>query len=88
MTKHSGQLRIISDGMGPTTVVMDGNDVVLDNVGSITLMMAAGEVNHADITFVGTGVDIKTSIGTVEFICPICEQISSHECTPQTMGGL
>jgi hypothetical protein len=87
MAKHSGLIRIVSDGMGHSTVIMDGNDTAIDNVGAVTIFLAAGELNHADITVFAPAIDVKAEIGDVVILCPICNESQSHTCTPQTLGG-
>jgi hypothetical protein len=87
MARHSGLIRVVSDGVGHSTVVMDGNDTVIDNVGAVTLWIASGELNHADLTIYGTSVDIRAEIGDVTLLCPICEETQTHNCTPKTLGG-
>lgn len=87
MARKSGPIRIISDGTGPGTVVTDGQGTIIENVGAVTLWMAAGELNHADITVFDVSIDVKAEVGDIEMVCPICEHTEKHKCTPQNLGG-
>jgi len=84
----SGPIRIISDGMGPTTLILDANNTEIQNVTSVTIWLEANEINRADITVIGVVTDIHAEMGDVEMLCPVCAEIQTHTCQPNTMGGM
>ncbi len=86
--KHSGPIRIISDGSGMSSIVMDGNDTVIDNVTSVTIWVEHNELTRADLTILAPVLDVKAHLGTTSLLCTICNDTHDHDCKPDTIGGI
>jgi hypothetical protein len=78
------QVRIQSDGHGGSTTVTleDGTQIP---AASAVIWLDAGEINRAEVTFLGPGLDVHAELKETIMKCPVCDHESTHYC-PEGAG--
>ena len=76
-----------SDAMGRDLVVVDGDGKKIDGLLEVTVYADPRNGLRASVDILGVAVNVKVKIDTVYFRCPSCEELVSHDCELQTLGG-
>lgn len=78
---------IHSDGTGHGTVLLDEDGKQVANVTEVSFSIEANGIARGDIEVRGIRTNVSgVAIDEVRFACPLCGDISEHQCD-QTLGG-
>lgn len=80
-------ITIHSDGYGgEKTVIIDEDGNTLDGVRRIDLTIEAGEANRATIEVVLPKATVSANVDAVEWTCPLCFELQTHNCEPSVQA--
>lgn len=76
------------DVFGRDFALVDEDGNKLEGVIELTVRAYAGDVVKAEVTIPADRLNMKVALAEVTAVCPSCGDGFTHQCEPQTLGGI
>ena len=73
--------------MGHEAKVCLEDGTVIKNITSATVYIDVRELTTVNLEVQMPIVSVTAVVGSVNLVCPVCEEHMTHECNPRTLGG-